>query len=63
MAKTNSTPLNTAPRRRFETALRAYRQALPLRLAAPRPRMSPQPPPAGRLVIRHCTNSSARMGR
>jgi hypothetical protein len=46
MAYTNDTPIKPAARRRFETALSSYRQALPMHLTAPRPPVIPQPPQA-----------------
>ncbi len=46
MAYTNNTPINPVARSRFETALRTYRQALPMHLTAPRPHMTPAPPQA-----------------
>ena len=44
MAHTNNTAINAAARRRFETALGTYGQALPAYLAPPHPRMILQPP-------------------
>ena len=46
MAYTNNTPSKPVARNRFETAPRTYGEALPVRLTAPRPRMTPQPPQA-----------------
>ena len=46
MADINSTPINPAARRRFETALSSYHQALPMHLTPRCPPTFPQPPQA-----------------